>query len=891
MTSHSQVKTKAAGIGRGLRTAAAFLACLGVSNGIAGAKQAGLTAIELLDGPGGAAYVQLTNVLVSGKIEMRVAATSDTPMDHGSYDKLNKIAMGAGGTLEGGADGVLRYTGTDGQTVIVVPMNAKFDRGVSLTPAELADQAVLQGEPAQNVQQISRGVKVVFLEAPDQEFAEYLRALRASDIPGWQAYLGKYPAAKHVSDAKTRLAGLYERAGQKALDNYTRTAASAKPDYSSLKLALTFAELAMAAAPDVPEVKKLNEGVEGSLGAIVDKSRNELDAYLAAMKGGAAGYGHLGTAKKLVEIANGIESTKSGNAVLGEVMKAYDAVEGAMREAESSATARQYDEAFNAIDPYRSFAGEEPRIAAIIDADYNYHVEAGKRAEDLPSWGTAIAEFEKAEKAKSTPEERSLLANARTQLKTAQDKVAAQIMQAQSASYEQLKDILKAYELLDQLPDSQRKLVADDLNRLQPAYIQRCSQAARELRQVHEPLRSLADEKAIEQAYNYLSKAYKLSGDESFHVRMDRLGDELSAFLLDQANRFLSRPLGSGTELGWTYLSEAASYRASNLNAVRAAMAAAEPAHTIWSKLLIREQFRDQTSKNEGAGFTRQLENAVIAGLQSFKIPVKVVRAGEPTPVDSDFQIEGSLLSRHLGVDSKLETVESRYLTGTREVESEDWNKADRAYEKAKMDLATAQASLQGTKTKGHKHQVQDLERSAAAAEKNVEAAHVLLDATPKTVTENIIRPYTYIKKTVTLTGTIAMQFRVFDSSSNDPMVPINKQEPKTYTVLENVKPEDTTGIKEMGAEVDQAEFLAAVENDASASLVAAVLQSVEQLPHKIYEKAKEQEAEQDVDGAGEAYLRFLELLPNDSSPEATRARQFLHDHFNMSPASMVPAP
>ena len=647
----------------------------------------------------------------------------------------------------------------------------------------------------------------------------------------------------------------------------------------------------MAAAPDAPEVKKLNEGVEASLGAIVDKSRNELDAYSAAMKGGTAGYGHLGTAKKLAEIANGIGIAKSGNAVLGEVMRAYDAVEDAMRQAESSAAARQYDEALTTIDPYRSFAGEEPRIAAIIDADFNYHVEAGKRAEDLPSWGTAIAEFEKAEKAKSTPEERSLLDNARAQLKIARDKVAVQIAQAQSASYEQLKDILKAYELLDQLPHSQRTLVADDLIRLQPAYIQRCSLAAREIRQAHEPLRGSSDEKGIEQAYYYLSKAYKLSGDESFHGRMNLLGDELSAYLLGQANRFLAKPSGSGTELGWTYLSEAFSYRASNLSAVREAMTAAEPAHTIRSKLLIRTQIRDQTSQREGAGFARQLENAVIAGLESSKIPVKVVRVGEATPLDPDYEIEGDVLNHHLRVDSKLETVESRYLTGTREVTSEDWNKANRAYEKAEMDLATAQASLQGAQAKSNKRQVQDLERSAAAAEKNVEAAHVALDATPKTVTENIIRPYTYIKKTVTLTGSIAMQFRVFDSSGSEPMVPINTEEPKKYTVLENVKPEDTTGTKEIGAEVDQAEFLTAVENDASASLVAAVRQSVEQLPHKIYENARDREAEQDLDGAGEAYLRFLELLPNDSSPEATHARQFLHDQFNMSPASMEPTP
>ena len=84
---------------------------------------------------------------------------------------------------------------------------------------------------------------------------------------------------------------------------------------------------------------------------------------------------------------------------------------------------------------------------------------------------------------------------------------------------------------------------------------------------------------------------------------------------------------------------------------------------------------------------------------------------------------------------------------------------------------------------------------------------------------------------------------------------------------LENVKPRRRAGTKEMGAEVDQAEFLTAVENDASASLVAAVRQSVEQLPHKIYEDARDREAEQDLDGAGEAYLRFLEAFCRTTAP------------------------
>ena len=53
------------------------------------------------------------------------------------------------------------------------------------------------------------GVKLVFVAAPDQEMAEYLRAERAGDIPGWQGYLGKYATGPHASAASKSLAALY----------------------------------------------------------------------------------------------------------------------------------------------------------------------------------------------------------------------------------------------------------------------------------------------------------------------------------------------------------------------------------------------------------------------------------------------------------------------------------------------------------------------------------------------------------------------------------------------------------------------------------------------------------------------------------------------------------
>ena len=898
MKSIGKKKMKTARMGSALRIAAVLIVCLGALNGVVRAKEVGLTAIEIYDGPSGAAYVQLTNVMISAKIEMRVTVTGDTPMDHGFYNKLNKVGLGSGGVLERGADGVLRYTGTDGQTVVVVPMNAKFDHGGSLSPAQLADQAVLRGTPVEaggQLQQLGRRVKLVFVDAPDQELAEYLRAERAGDITGWRAYLAKYSAAKHTTDAKNRLATLFAQAGEADLDKYAKTAASATPAYDSLKSARAFTEQAMAQAPGLPEVKKLDSDVQAAVSAIADKSQSELELYLAALKDHTAGYGHLGTAKSLVETANGIESTKSGQITLDAVMHAFDAVDGAMRQAESSQTAKRYDLALSSIEPYRSFAPEEPRIASVIDGTYNYHMEAGKRAAALQKWDTAIAEFEKAEKAKGTPEERSQLATAREQWTITQDAKAAQTAKDQSTAYEQEKDVIKAYEVLDELPASQRKLVQDDMDRLQPAYIQRCSQVANEFRKAHSPLKGLSDEVGIETAFNYLQKAYKLSGDDSFKDRMDLDAKDLSEYLLVQAKLFLGKPNGSGTELAWTYLSQAFHYRADNLSQVRDAMTEANAKHGFRSKLSIRVQFRDQSS--QGAGFATQLENAVIAELGSSKIQMKLIRQGEPTPkdIDPDYLIEGDVMRHHLDPQSKQQPVESVYVSGSHEVDTDEWKKADQTYQSALLQVQSANNALTFAQTKGKKHEIEAAESSFKDAQKADQEAQAARDAIPKTHTQTIPLAYTYIKKTVTLMGSIEMRFRINDALTPDPWVPIVKEESKTASVSLNRKPEDTTQVTDLGVDLstesNQTEFMNGVENDALNDLKTAVRQKVEELPGRIYKRARQREDQTDIEGAGEAYMRYLELLPDENTPEAKHALQFLHDQFNMSPADIVGAP
>ena len=307
------------------------------------------------------------------------------------------------------------------------------------------------------------------------------------------------------------------------------------------------------------------------------------------------------------------------------------------------------------------------------------------------------------------------------------------------------------------------------------------------------------------------------------------------------------------------------------------------------SKISIRVQFRDQTSQRDSQGVAGQLENAIITGLESSGVPVKVVRTGETTAVEPDFELDGDVLDHHLSVIPTLEPAQSEYRAGEEQVPSDIWNKANRAYETAEDELKTAQADLEGAQARGKSGQIKEAKSAVDAAERKVEDAHVLLDSTPKTITKDVIRSYTYHKKVINISGVIRLQFRIGDALSEPrtDLVPISREDHKTDTLLEDVKPEDTMGIQSSGTVTDPAEFMTTLENSAREELIAAVRKKVEALPGKIYEKASEREKESDLDGAGEAYLRYLNLTREDKSVEYVHARQFLIENFNMLPESV----
>jgi hypothetical protein len=871
----------------------------------AAAREDALTAIELYNTASGPAYVQLTDVLINDRAEMRDCSSYMTgEVDRAAYAAMFKVQLAAGGILDRGADGLLRYyapsvSGGFAKPVCVLADNLRLERGWNYSLTALADQTVLQGTVANagsgslaSAPPIQKGTKLVFIAALNVELAEFLRTQLAADVAGWQAYLAHYPTGQHATAAKHALASIYLAQGEAALQAYNNSLNGEKTSYADLKTAKARADKARALEPEQAASARLNKEIGDRLAVIAEQGHSELYAYRTALAAHTAGYVHLQNARRFSETVTAIDPSYSlGQALAEDVQKSNGEYDAALRSAGEASAAKQFDQAYVYVLPYRAFAAEDARLAAFFDAAYSYHIEHGKGLEQSREWAAAIEEFERAVAVKDTLEARELVKKAQSELAVLSDQAVVDKALAASKEFQAQHNMVRAYEVLASLPAEQQAKVADEMKKLEPGYAQGAAQEAKSLHLAHSPIRGVADEIGIEKAYQRLQTAYQISGNESYRDKMELDANELSAYQFEQAKHYLAKPGGTGTELGWAYLEEAAQLKAANLAAVRDTMVSASAVHAMRARLSIRVQFRDQTSQRESQGITGQLENAIAAGLENCAVPVKVVMAGEATALEPDFDLDGDVLDNHLSVTPTIEAEDSEYRAGEEQLPSEAWNRANRAYEKAQMELQTDQTALQGAEARGNRDEISRLDDAVREAQKSVEGAHITLDATPKSTTRDIIRPYTYHRKTININGAIQLQFRIIDSLSgqSSSLVPITREDHKKDVLLEDVKPEDTRGVKSAGAATDPAEFMTELENSARKELIEAVRKRVEELPAKIYQSAGEREKEDDLDGAGESYLRYLHLTREDKSPERAHAKQFLMENFNMRPETITP--
>lgn len=859
------------------------------------AKDTPVSAIVLFDGPNGAAYVQITGLTLNNKTEVRVCDGVPRFNKQG-YDALPRMQLAGATSLERTSAGALTLT-ADSKSTCVVPSNLRFDKSAELTPVDAAEQAFFQGtpvgsDPAAGLPAFKPGVKVVFVAAPDAELAEYLAAQRANTAKAWQDFLGRHGSSSRASDARNALAGLYEQSAESAFAKYQQSVTAHNPQIDLLKEAQQHAVDAGKAVAGYPPAGKLRGQITQELDALLEPDRAKLAAYRKALEEHTAGYGQLTEARKHNDQVLQVNPDYSPALNLhNEIAQEQQKVDEALTNAEALLATHRYDEAIGAIGPYQYFAAESPRIDSVLAAAYEYHFDRGQELGNKQDWEPAATEFRKAGQIRSgNKEAQAALKNAELRLADTRNHQAVQRALQQSDQYAAQKQFIEAYETLAELPDAQRSLVADRLAALQKDYVPAAARRAQKLQEVHVPIRGRADEDAVREACDLLNRAAALSGDPALKLKQDLLSDKISAYYLDLARRYLAKPLGSGVGLGWLYLAQADHYKPGQ-DDVKDLMAQYAPAYQLRARLSIGVVLRDQTSRRDSPGFADQLTDAIANGLDSAGLPVKVVRQPKEGAdvIQPSFLLVGEILQHRVVKDVNLETLQSRYRAGTHEVKNDAWAQANSAYEAAQQQLTTAQRALADAQAQHNKKQIAAATDAVTAAQQQVDEARRKLGGMEQTTVQSVVAPYNYTRKNFDLNAIVEISFRINDQAGNtvETSPAVHKDNHKTITVLENVKPEDTEGIKEQGAEPDETQFLTDVEIQARDALVQSVKEKAKLLPAKILDAARSRVQQNDLDGAAEGYIVYLNATPDAASTERDEATRFLRERFNVAVAGV----
>jgi hypothetical protein len=870
------------------RTTAAVL-LLGLLSGSAFAKTPELSAIEVYPTGDARGYVQISGFTLNAKNEMHICTGVQT-INKNSYGKLPKLTLGPGMTLERGKDGILLLS-RGGAPECVVPAGLKLEKAEGATPSELADQTDLQGQivaksisSTQTIPRITPGVKIVLVATLDTELAEFLLAQSSGTIPAWKTYLGKYAAGPHAGEAKAALAVLYVQDGETGLAAYQASLKSGQPNYEKLQAAKFSLEAAKANASSNEVTDGLAKGINAETRNLNSKGLNEVALYRDALAKQTSGYSHLVAASGISQQTLVLDPKSAETATLSQAcVQEKTNLDHHLVDFANFLSAHRPDQAYEAIKPLRPFAGEYPKVQESLHSLYSYYVEHGKDDTVKNDPQNAVDQFQKAAEVEPTPEVAELLRNARQTLQETTDKAAITNASTMSAAAEDDKDFVKAYEVLADLTPSQQKVVAERLDALKDRYIQAASQRAKDLERINTPIKGVANEAQIQRAYDLLSRCHALTNDPGIEDRMAILGGRLSDYYLAQAKHYLDRPDGTGANVGWVYLEEALVYNRADAGAIHDAMTVANPAHQLRSKLSLRVTFRDRTSRREAVDFAAQLTDSLAAGLESSGLNIKVVRPNEEPKVQPNFHLVGDVQQHTISNVVETNTKSSKYRSGEQDQVNEDWNAADRDYESANMALQTEQRALEGAEVRGKKSQIADAKRQAEEAQKKVEAARVKLDSLQKFRHVVMERPYTYSEQINHLKGTVELGFMIQDTSEAVliPTVPILETQEKPFTVLENVKSDDTMGVRAMGEVPSETKFMETVENAARDRLLREAEGKVASLTPLILLTADGKASQADNDGAAELYMLYLNSTAGQSTAERKRAQKFLLDNYN----------
>jgi len=643
--------------------------------------------------------------------------------------------------------------------------------------------------------------------------------------------------------------------------------------------------------PNATRAQKLTFDARTDVQAIVTAGRNELKAFQTAVADKTAGYEHLNQARARAGEALGVDPAYDGAQRLSADVEADNQkLNQAIQTGESLVAGKHFDEAYNALTRYRSLAGEVPRVAAVVDAAFQYRRGLADGLVQEKKWQPAIEEYRRALNYKEDAATTEAMKKAQAELQLDQDKDTAAKAVAESEDLAAKKQYVEAYERLAALTPSQRSFANEEVDKLKAPYVDDAVKRAETLSRVHLPIRGRADEDGIRQGYRYLRQAAQLDAEnEALKVKLDVFSDRVSDFYLKEAQQMFAKPRGSGVGLGWMFLLEAQRFKP-DLNAIKDEMTKQEPLYETRSKLSLGLRLRDQTSRRDSVGFADQLSDSVSAGLEAAGVPALKMMAHQERPAGGDaasalepnFLVLCDILQHKVTKTVDTQHVASHYRAGQHEVRNPTWAEAKRALDALQEQFNTSNAQAAALAV-AKKKQSQQFAKEAQVLAQQITEARQKLDAIPETLLQDIIQPYNYTRRTFDVTATVEFVFGVADSGgATQGQTTVKVEVPKKFKVVENVKPEDVDGVQEEGSTPDETQVLSDAETQAQAALIKKIVEKIRELPPRILEDARRKAAAKDSASAAEAYILYLNTTVNKDTPERAEAAGFLAREYNV---------
>ena len=314
------------------------------------------------------------------------------------------------------------------------------------------------------------GMLIVFVSAPDAEYAEFLLASRASANLDLGCLPSKISVRCPHRGSQACYSPIFSRNKAALTSNSTRASESlASPAYAELKSATQLAFKANSILPADSGSQAINEEVTAATDTIAKKGSAELPSYRKPFQPKPPA---MNICKPPISsFRNSSEIDPQNPSVVKfdtDATKETNTYESAIHTAQNLISSNHVDDAMKTVFPYLSFLAEDPRIAEVVNSSYSAHFNKGKSLADSNNWAEASREFDLANNIKPSPEAASALANAKKELEKANNNAAAEAALRQSKEYASQSDFISAYEVLDNLPADQRILVDADRTASRP---------------------------------------------------------------------------------------------------------------------------------------------------------------------------------------------------------------------------------------------------------------------------------------------------------------------------------------------------------------------------------------------------------------------------------------